>query len=131
VVVASPASSPKLGLSSPAPLPSDAPSAVASAAVGPDATPSPVTPIDRDRAIAIARAARRDAASEGVLRAQLGTFAELADPYAEVNPPIPGPKAVVWRVTLGWQQDPITGQGVDVLVDATTGRVLQIVDWIS
>ncbi len=87
--------------------------------------------IDASRAVAIARDAQPRYAAEQVLRAELGTFASLGDPHAAVTPPAPDPAAAVWRITLGWQLGPLTGQGVDVVVDASSGRVLQVVEWIS
>lgn len=88
--------------------------------------------ISRDEAISIARAAVPRRSSDGVLQAIVGTFADLGDPYApSLVSPAPGPEKDVWLVNLGFIRGPLDGQGTDVIIDASDGRVLQMFDWVS
>jgi len=118
----------------PMPAPTSAPSVAASvppSAQTTDETPMPSSLITRERATAIARAARPAYAHDKVFAAQLGTFAELGDAYAQTAAPTPAPSALVWLVKIGWQDGPLDGQGALVLIDAVDGHVVQSSDWIS
>ena len=118
----------------PLPLPSGAPSVVVSSAPSAqttNGTPAPSPLISRERATAIARAARPAYAKDQVFAAQLGTFADLGNAHAETASPTPAPTALVWLVNIGWQLGPLNGQGAIVLIDAQDGRVIQAFEWIS
>jgi len=128
---ASPDPSPNFAARSPVPQPqpTSAPSSAASQDTGPDATPT--TPIDRERAIAIARAASPRFAKDQVFDAQLGTFGALGNASAQVLGSAPGPDALVWVVDIGWRLGPLDAQGAIVVIDARDGHVIQTYEWIA
>jgi len=101
--------------------------------IGPSPSPasSPVA-ITRDRAIAIARQAATRWATASVLQADKGPFGELGFSRAPVLvSPAPSPEHLVWLINLGVVRGPLDADGTDVIIDATDGGVLQLVDWIS
>ncbi|MFN8630315.1 MAG: hypothetical protein U0838_08330 [Chloroflexota bacterium] len=124
---ATPDIGPKTQGSSADPRPSAAPSAAASAA--PSAAYD--TPIDRGRAIEIARGARLAYATAPVIEAAVGTFDDLGNAGVETVGPEPGPDAVVWIVNLGKELGPRSAAGAIVVIDARDGHVIQAFDWIS
>jgi hypothetical protein len=113
----------------PQPQPRSAPSSAASQGAGPDATPT--TPIDRERAIAIARAASPRFAKDQVFDTQLGTFAALGNAYGHILGTAPEPGALVWVVDIGWRLGPLDARGAIVVIDASDGHVVQTFEWIA
>ncbi len=87
--------------------------------------------MSREQAIAAAKAAEPDWADEQVLDARLGTWAELREQSGPVEGPQPEPDDAMWIVNLGWQLGPLNGQGVLLVLDARSGRVIQRLEWIS
>ncbi len=88
--------------------------------------------ITRDQAIEIARTAAPKRSSDDVLQAIVGTFGDLGNPDAQILvSPAPGPAQDVWLVKLGVVRGPLDGEGTDVIIDASDGRVLQMFDWVS
>ena len=88
--------------------------------------------ITRDQAIAIARAAAPKRASDGVLQAIHGTFADLGNPDARILvSPARDATHEVWLVNVGIVRGGLDGEGTDVIIDASDGRVLQVFDWVS
>jgi hypothetical protein len=114
--------SPSIGLS---------PSPVESASPSPSASPWPRGELARDEAIAIAKDAidRIDARHE-VLAARLETWGDRPARYSLVSPP-PEPTRVVWYIDIGYQPSPTGGEGWEIVLDAQTGEVLSLLEWIS
>jgi len=118
------------------PAPSPSPTAGPSATLpAPTATPTPSvapTGISRDRAIATARAAAPLHATDDVLVADVGRFADSVSDYTATHiSPAPAPDRLVWRVNLGTRCQPLCASGTTVIIDYWTGRVLIATDWIS
>src|SRR3954462_12910967 len=97
---------------------------------GPFGTPG-VQMISRDEAIAIARKNADQMSAEGVLQAEIGTWASLRDDgkFGEV-PPVPS-SDLVWRVTLGYDHGPLDAAGEVLILDATDGRLVWHSFWIA
>ncbi len=124
-------SAPSFAPESPAAIGAHVAPSLAATPPPPEPTPTPRTPIDREQATAIASAARPDYAKERVLDVRLGAFAQLGVMGPAVKGPVPAPDDQVWLVSLGCILGPLDGQGVLVIIDATDGRVILAVDWIS
>jgi hypothetical protein len=95
--------------------------------------PNPAeTGITREAAIAIARAAVPRYATADTLTVEMGRLADLLPSVVvqHLSPP-PTPDTLVWKITLGEQPSPTGGQGTDVYIDSSDGRVLLTSDWAS
>jgi len=115
----------------PATQPPSSPSPVPTIGSSPSPASSHVA-ITKDRAIAIARRAATRWATASVLQADKGPFGELGFSRAPVLVlPAPSPEHLVWLINLGVVRGPLNADGTDVIIDATDGSVLQLVDWIS
>jgi hypothetical protein len=112
-----------------------APGPTSTISVSPSASPSPdPTPISQETAVSIARAqpSPRLAPDDDVLDVRLGTFAELGSDYVAPGATPPAePGRCVWFVSLGHVSGPLTGSGMDFVIDCLTGVVLQAYDWIT
>ncbi len=76
-------------------------------------TPAP-SGIDRERAIAIARAAVPRYADEDVLSADVLRYVDAVTEYTAAHfTPAPAPDHLVWRVSLGTLCGPLCGSGTD------------------
>jgi hypothetical protein len=98
---------------------------------GPFGTPG-VQTITREQAIANARTNADQMSDEGVLEAELGTWASLRDDgdFGDV-PPLPEASDLVWRITLGYNDGPLDAAGEVLILDATDGRLVWHSFWIA
>ena len=103
-------------------MPSPSPSHTATASASPTQSPGGLT---RDQAIAAARLAVPSYASEAVLGAESGTYADLAPGHmGTMATSAPSPGRLVWRVTLGENAGPTGARIATILVDFWTGGLI-------
>ena len=72
-------------------------------------------------------------ASWGILLVEAGWQSEITYPAPSTpmsTPPATG-SGYVWWVNIGFDDGPLDGQGVTVILDYFDGRVIQKYDWIS
>ena len=102
---------------------------VAGCAFVPDLRP----PISDDRAVEIARdAVPERLRDEPVIEVRKVRYGEVASEFAPVLSDVP-PKADRWVywIDLGSNPGPLMGQGVFVILDAMTGEVIHVTEWVS
>ena len=102
----------------------------------PTAIPSPPSPrigLTQDQAIAIARQVSDAPPDWGILLVEAGWQSEItypAPPTPMSTPPATG-SGYVWWVNIGWDDGPLDGQGVTVILDYFDGHVISKYTWIS
>lgn len=103
--------------------------ALAGCAFLPDLRP----PMSEARAVEIARGAVPERLrDEPVLEVRKVRYGELGDAFGPVPGDVPPDRdRWVYLVNLGSDPGPLMGQGVFVILDASSGEVIHVTEWIS
>jgi hypothetical protein len=69
---------------------------------------------------------------DDVLDVRRGTFGELGSDYvAPGATPAAEPGRCVWFVSLGHVSGPLMGQGMNFVIDCSSGAVIQAYGWVA
>jgi hypothetical protein len=99
----------------------------------PIASPSPRIGLTQEQAISIARQVSGAPADWGILLVEAGWQAEIIYPAPATpisTPPATG-SGYVWYVNIGFNDGPLDGAGVTVILDYFDGHVVSKSEWVS